>query len=50
MFQKVVYGIKIKVEGGKLPNIKDLNEVISEILTVSQQFMRNQKVSEVLII
>ncbi|XP_052239407.1 E3 ubiquitin-protein ligase rnf213-alpha-like [Dreissena polymorpha] len=31
------------VEGGKLPNIKDLNEVISEILTVSQQFMRNQK-------
>ena len=34
-----------KINNGKLPNVLGLNTVTSIILTISQQFMRDQKVS-----
>ena len=34
-----------KINNGKLPNVLGLNTVTSTILTISQQFMRDQKVS-----
>jgi hypothetical protein len=34
-----------KINNGKLPNVLGLDTVTSTILTISQQFMRDQKVS-----
>jgi hypothetical protein len=46
---QVIYELAVvqllKINNGKLPNVLGLNTVTSTILTISQQFMRDQKVS-----